>query len=125
VHKEVTTDFCPSTLQSISELAIHLAQEQYKNRPGWKGSQGYAGGGGVRKSGYSAAQRTHMQHRTHSIHVTIPLRKSSHTFTPSPAHPPPYKKAESNRIEKRWVIHTRLMEDGHMVCKLFLCVILY
>jgi hypothetical protein len=33
MHQEVTIGFCPSTLQAISELAIHLAQEQYKNRP--------------------------------------------------------------------------------------------
>ena len=54
MHQEVTTDFCPSTLQAISELAIHLAQEQYKNRPGWKGGQGYVRG--VRRSGYSAVE---------------------------------------------------------------------
>ena len=64
-HQGVTADFCPSTLQAISELAIHLAQEQYKNRPGWKGGRGYVRE--VRKSGNAATLRSH----THAAPDTL------------------------------------------------------
>jgi hypothetical protein len=65
VHKEFTTDFCPSTLHVILELAIHLVQEQYKT--GLDGRAVRDMYGEVRKSGYSAARRRH----THAVPDTL------------------------------------------------------